>query len=371
MTKEKDTDFIFPINSLVGSRIGNYRNIIAKHSVHKGYYIRYVLTTAISGILTPMASLEKLLSIHKVHKVEIVDNPVFIIGFWRSGTTLLHNLLCLDPNSAYISTFQSVFPNHTLINQGWLSVLAKILMPKYRPVDKIKLDLSYPQEEEISLGNLQELSFYHFFYFPADYEYYLRNSLLMTNSTDNDIEAFSLAYKKLIQTALLNTGGNRFISKNPPNTFRIKLIREMYPNARFIFIHRNPYESITSFQRFLIPVLDGIKLQDYNKEELKSKIPGLYKMFFEIYERDKSMLDEKSLVEVKYEDLLNDGISEIENIYSKLEIDGFSRNKDALARYLAKQKEHKSGSYQLSERSIRMINDEVADIISNYGYKLR
>ncbi len=355
----------------MGSKIGNYRSIISKHRVFKSYRVRYFFTTCISAILTPIAIFENVITEGKIRRVEIIDDPVFIIGFWRSGTTLLHNLLCLDPKSSYVSTFQSVFPNHTLINQGWLTVLAKILMPKFRPVDHVKLDLSYPQEEEISLGNMQELSFYHFFYFPGDYEYYLQKSLLMEVVSDEELEGFKRSYNKLIKTALLNTGGNRFISKNPPNTFRIKLIREMFPNARFIFIHRDPYESITSFQRFLIPVLDGIKLQDYSKEELKSRIPGLYKMFFDIYERDKLMLDEKSLVEVRYEDLLNDAISVIENIYSKFEIKGSNSINDALVRYLAKHKEHKSGIYQLSEKSIRTINAEVADIIKNYGYKLR
>ena len=193
----------------------------------------------------------------------------------------------------------------------------------------------------------------------------------MSDVSDKEIEEYKTSYNKLIKTALLNIGGRRFVSKNPPNTFRIKLIREMYPNAKFIFIHRNPYESITSFQRFLIPVLDGIKLQDYNKDDLSSKIPHLYRKFFEIYEKDKSLLDEKSLVEVRYEDLINDGIGVLENIYSKLEIDGFNRNKKALDGYLAKQKDHRSGSYQLSEQNIKKINNEVEDIIKSYGYKLR
>src|SRR5437762_2297554 len=49
--------------------------------------------------------------------------PLFIIGHWRTGTTLLHELLILDPRHNFPTTFQCLCPDHFLLTERVLSRL--------------------------------------------------------------------------------------------------------------------------------------------------------------------------------------------------------------------------------------------------------
>ena len=78
---------------------------------------------------------ERLIYKKKLKTIRIEEPPVFIIGFWRSGTTLLHSLLCQDPQAGYVTTFQGVFPNLVLTQKKWMKAFTNRILPKKRPFD--------------------------------------------------------------------------------------------------------------------------------------------------------------------------------------------------------------------------------------------
>ena len=55
----------------------------------------------------------------RIRRTQLAGDPIFVIGHWRSGTTLLHGLLALDPRHTYPDTYASFAPNHFLVF-GWL-----------------------------------------------------------------------------------------------------------------------------------------------------------------------------------------------------------------------------------------------------------
>src|SRR6184192_2485303 len=59
--------------------------------------------------------------------------PLFIIGHWRTGTTLLHELLILDPRHAFPTTYQCLEPNHFLLTGKILPPLLAWMLPGRRP----------------------------------------------------------------------------------------------------------------------------------------------------------------------------------------------------------------------------------------------
>ena len=103
------------------------------------------------------------------------EPPIFVIGHWRTGTTLLHDLFSVDPNLAYPTTFECFFPHHFLLTEEVLSKVMRGLLPKKRPQDDVPVGFDRPQEEEFAMMILGEGTPYitHAWprFGPADTEY--------------------------------------------------------------------------------------------------------------------------------------------------------------------------------------------------------
>ena len=355
--KKEKKSFVFPVSTLIGSNYSNFKKVLKGREISKGYKSRYFFTKWVAWILDWFRLLEERKYGKKIEKQTIDKPPIFIIGFWRSGTTLLHNLMCQNPDFAFINTFQAVFPNHCLLNQGWLKRIASVLMPDRRPGDNLKIDFAYPQEEEIALGNLQSLSFYYFFYFPQDTEEFLKQSLLFENVSPEDYELWKSSYETLIKTALINTGGKQFISKNPPNTYRVKQLLEMFPNARFVYIERNIYETLYSFIRFTHAVREGIKHQTYNEEKQERLLVEIYRILKEKYTEERNLIPEGQLVELEFEHFEKNKMSEMKRVYETLGIEDFEKAKPYMESYLNDLGDYKRREHNLDKDFIAMVDE--------------
>jgi hypothetical protein len=362
------SSFNFPVSPLVGSSFGNYLRIVSGKKIHPKYISRFLLTTIASGVLDPFGRGEKLIKSKIIHNTEINEDPVFIIGFWRSGTTYLHNLLCQDPNHAYVSTYQSIFPHHCLINSVWVKKLAEIIAPDKMPVDNVKLDMNFPQEEEMALGNMQKLSFYNFFYFPHHFESYRKEALLFEGIQNKSIEKWGKEYLITVKKAIIQTGGKRFVSKNPPNTFRIPQLLKMFPDAKFVYIYRNPYHVLSSFILFVDHVIKGVGFQKTDQVNFEKQIFELFKEALDKYEVDKALIPSKNLIEIKYEAFKQEPLQTIENIYAQFDLKNFEQLSTKLKSYNTSQKGQKSGGHFMPEHLTDFIQTELRDYIKEKGY---
>ena len=77
---------------------------------------------------------------------------------------------------------------------------------------------------------------------------------------------------KLIKISLWNTHGTQFLSKNPPHTGRVRELVKMFPNAKFIYLMRNPYTVFESTRSFFTNTIQPLKLQDITPAELHKRI---------------------------------------------------------------------------------------------------
>ena len=106
--------FRFPVSILIGSTPLNILQVIKGYRIDIRYYPKFLLTFLLSVIFQVMNLVEQLIDKKSLKPSVVKEPPVFIIGFWRSGTTMLHSLLCQDPLAGYVTTFQGVFPNQAL-----------------------------------------------------------------------------------------------------------------------------------------------------------------------------------------------------------------------------------------------------------------
>ncbi|WP_445725571.1 sulfotransferase family protein [Flavobacterium sp.] len=365
---EDDKQFAFKITTLAGARFGVFRLISKKYGVEKKYKTKWLLTGFVSVISSFLGVFDRLVYALKAKPKNLKD-PVFIVGHWRSGTTLLHNLMCSDPETGYPTTYQTIFPNNLFSFQWLFKFVMKSLMPDKRPIDNVKLNVDYPQEEEFALNNEIPFSFYNWWYFPKKTREIANQYLFAISTSKKEVENWRSNFKRFVFRCLINTKGIRFISKNPPHTARIPQLLDLYPNAKFIYIHRNPYEVIRSTIAFYKSILPATQLQDIDEATLISDILWVYKNLMLKYERDKELIPADNLIEITYANLVSKPDEEIKRIYKNLLNDDYMRIEKYVIEYLAGIN-HTLKDYKYNKDFLAQVNAELADIIVLKGYEV-
>lgn len=364
----KRDEFIFGVNTLVGCRFSILKDLEKSYHVEKKFLKIYRRTKAISMITTTLSYIDEIRYKSLSRGLEIKNDPIYILGHWRSGTTLLHNLLCCHKDISYPTTYQTVFPNNLFFLNGLMKGVMEIIMPKKRLVDQVELNVNFPQEEDFGLGHEAGYSFYYWFHFPNDYQSITDDFLTLSTGDEKKIEKYKKAYKRFIKRALLNVGGEQYIAKNPPNMARLPFLLDIFPKSRFVYIERNPYEVLMSTYRFHKGFLRTLQLQEVDDETLWEFIYQTYILTYNQYQKDKSLIPPENLVELKYEELVQDPeaifSSMTQGIFSDLEPDS-----EKLKGLLQKHGKHSANPYDFDRDYIDRVNSELGDIIEKQGYQ--
>jgi len=118
--------------------------------------------------------------------------------------------------------------------------LTRFFIPTKRPMDNMKLSLQTAQEDEFAIATLCTISPQTGDCFMSNYKYYYKFLTFKGVSTaliNRWKDAFMLFLKKLT----VKYPNKRMLLKSPHHTARIKIILEMFPDAKFVTITRNPY----------------------------------------------------------------------------------------------------------------------------------
>ncbi|WP_430810754.1 MULTISPECIES: sulfotransferase family protein [unclassified Carboxylicivirga] len=359
-----------PVTPLFGSRLANFKAVCRHQQIDKPYRLKYVLSRGISALLSITYPIENYYYKKKVEPMALEDDPVFILGHWRSGTTFLHNVLAKDPQFGYNTTYQTIFTNAMVWGQPFFKAIMKQIMPDRRPTDNLELKVDQPQEEEFAFSNVMPVSFYNFWFFPRETMNYCDKYLLFNDITDYEKEQFKTEFIRLIKTSLYNTGGKRFLSKNPPHTGRVKDLLEIFPNAKFIYLVRNPYTVFESTRDYFSNVIKPLKLQEFSDAELEQNILRVYQLMAEAYEKDKQLIPHGNLFELRFEDFEKDPYNLTKSIYSELGIDGFDAASHSIKAYIDNKKGHKKNAYAYASDTIQKVNANWKFALEKWNYPL-
>jgi hypothetical protein len=365
-TKQKNIRTIQ--HPLFGISIKNWIQLLEKNGGVDREYLNTAAFITITSILTnPARMLFKIKYSSKINKTKISHPPVFIIGHWRSGTTYLHELLCHDPQFCYASLWNTLLPDSFLILEPIKKFLSKFL-PSERPMDAIKVDIDGPYEDEAALAVLYPWSFFHCFHFPRNAEEQYIKSIHFNNMTSEEKNQWKTTYQQFIKTVTFANHGKRFLSKNPPNTARIITLLELFPEAKFIHIYRNPYKVYLSTKKMRQNVLDKLALQNASKEEIEQQVIKNYIRLLNSYFEQQKQIQKDKLVEIKYEDLISNPIEQVKKIYSTLKLPGYEEALPDMEKYLKKQSEYKINIYTIDDKIVHHVNKNWKFTIDRWNY---
>jgi len=258
-------------------------------------------------------------------------------------------------------------PGNFIFMEKFIKKLLSSSLPETRPMDNVRMAADYPYEEEYGIANLSIYSFYHGWYFPQKMREYFDKYVLF-RVPKRIVERWKEVYSYLLKKVVYKEGKNRIVLKNPPNTARIKQLVELYPDAKFIHIYRNPYEVFFSTRRLYEGIMPLFALQDYDMKEIEKNIFYFYRAMYEKFFRERHLIKDENYVEIRYEDFVKNPLKMLREIYDALNLPKFEESEKYFKEYVAQQSNYKPRKYRISDDDKEKIYEEWKLTIDKWGY---
>jgi omega-hydroxy-beta-dihydromenaquinone-9 sulfotransferase len=334
--------------------------------LHWSKGMRLALTAGMSISNTGLGLIERLLYSRRIERYQLSQPPVFIIGHWRSGTTLLHGLLSRDPQFICPNLYQVLSPHHFLLTESVVTRLTEWMLPKTRPMDNIRVTWDAPQEDEMALCTLTLLSPYLMLAFqgqPSLYQHFWD----MRQVSPRQLALWKTAFMRFLKKLTLKNN-KTLLLKSPTHTFRIPLLLEMFPGAKFINIVRNPYAVYSSSIHLRKKLFEANGLGKPNFQGLENEVLQVYTELFKRYEIDRHLLSDSQLCEMKFEDLEQDPIGELRKVYEQLNLSGFDALETDISSQLDSLRKYRKNEFTMDEELMRRVYQHWEPVFTRYQY---
>jgi Sulfotransferase family len=258
---------------------------------------------------------------------EPIDRPIFISGMPRSGTTFLHNMLAQDEANAVVHCWETIYPATRNPERRRNAVARQLagfarVAPKLAAVHDLSADS--PQEcTEITAHLFASYRFDTTHHVPSYREWI-------------DGAGLSSAYrfhKRFLRHLQHRNGRRRWILKCPDHVFALAAIREVYPDAYFVFLHRDPVRVISSVAQ-LTEILRRPFTRSVDRFQIGRQVSERWEEGAHILVRandDRSAASDR-VCHLKFESLVRDPLRSISALYERM---GLTLNRAGEARIRA------------------------------------
>jgi len=258
-----------------------------------------------------------------------VESPFIVIGHWRSGTTLLHEVLAKDARFAYPTIADVSNPNSFVS----MKPNGRENVEKSRPMDSVTINPNSPAEDEFACCKLSLRSPLFSWNFPRNEAYYDR-FLTFRDAEPDDCERWRTSFIWFLKGLTLKYG-KQLLLKSPPHTARLRLILEIFPEAHFIHIYRNPYDVYRSTKNLFDKLIIDEYLQSPKRGQIDDSILRRYVDMYDAFFDDVHLIPQGHYHEVRFEDFEKDIVGQSAEIYEALLMTGFEAVKPKIEAFVA------------------------------------
>lgn len=247
------------------------------------------------------------------------EAPVFVLGYFRSGTTWLQTLLSLDPALRTPIWLEALSPHTFVVTWSVLRVLPApfLMLVRIRAVSPLGATL--PAEDDFALCNWSRTSVIAGrAVLPEQQDFYNRFHDLH-GLTPDELRRWERHELAFVGKLLLTAGGRRPLLKSPSHTARVRHLLRLFPGAKFIHISRPPravFQSNLALTRGLQETFRlGRPIDAARQEEM---IVDEYLATMDRYVVDRALIPPGDLAELRLQDLAADPLGELQRVYGEL-----------------------------------------------------
>jgi hypothetical protein len=321
--------------------------------------------------------------LYRGYRNQLVTQPVFITGMFRSGTTFLHRLMAQDKGRFSTMAMWEILFAPSVTQRRILFALAKLLRAPLNwlanRVEKRwhqqnvmhRVSMREPEEDEylllhiwsalttgLSAGFLEEAKPYAYF----DSQLPLRDRQRIMGFYRHCVQRHLFAHRA--------PQDMRYLAKNPALSPKLETVHEYFPDAKILYLVRNPLEAVPSFlsmMQFTWRVV-GVPVQG---SELRDFVLAMARHWYDYPLRCLDKRPKDSYVIIKYDDLVSDPSNTVKAIYRQIGLPMSSDFAEVLQRETEKARAYRSRhDYSLATLGLEreQIVQEFHDIFERFGF---
>lgn len=346
----------FAAHAAFGAGLRAWSGTLFKYgrSVPVAYWPRVAAITGLVALNAPLRWWERLRHGPAIKRTE-VRAPVFILGHPRSGTTYLHYVMARDPQFVSPVVYEALMPWTFLSAGGFLRRMLGKALPATRPMDNVKMTADAPKEEEFALACMGPASLVTGYFFPQCLPAIFNDAVLLKDASAKS--TWQRNVQHFMRKLALKHSGKSLLMKSPANTARVKELLELFPDARFVHIHRAPLTVYASTMKLYSKILPQQALGSTDRMALRDFVLKSYSAMQAKYEADRPGIPEGRLVEIRYEDFVGNELTVLEKVYSSLGLDGFATASPRMEAEVSSTRDYETNKYSLSEEEVKTVKE--------------
>ncbi len=313
------------------------------------------LLMGLSGLLVePLAWLQSLLFQRRLRQIQLPQDPVLVIGHWRSGTTFLHQLLASDPAWATARNSLTVAPQVALLLQPLLRPLMRAWMTTVRPIDAVPWPENDPQEDELGIARLTMDTNMAGMAFPQDYSFHFRRSVLQSTG------AYERHWLRFTRLTWLHDGDgrSRLLINNSAHTARVAMVLRQFPKARFVLMRWEREDSIRSPVQVKQALADLVGLQPAPEMRIQvEETVASHRLLLQAFEASRSLIPADQLLELDYNDLVETPLNTVKRIYDHFRLAGWEEAQGHIQERITQARHYRAAAVQLSVEAERRLQE--------------
>jgi hypothetical protein len=283
-----------------------------------------------------------------------IRRPLFVVGLPRTGTTLLQNLLSLDPVSRPLYFWESMSPSpppdpRTRDHDPRIKAAERMVQGLYRAVPALpSIHAMHPNGPDECLGLLFNTLVTPFF----------RGKIgLYRDWLDRIDEAEHLAaYREYRQQLLMlqwRCPGDHWVLKCPSHLFGLSALLTVFPDACIVHTHRDLIEAIPSLCS-MSAALDGLSYEEVDLEGVGQRTLRIVDQLLTGAFKARQTRAPGRFLDLPYTELIKDPIATVRRIYQHFNYEYNDTLEDKMMAYLAANPQHKLGAHQYSLEDFRL-----------------
>jgi hypothetical protein len=302
-----------------------------------------------------------------------ITQPVFVVGPPRTGTTILLELLALDPKLRAPIAYEALYP---LSASG--SVDRRLELSESE--QELWADIHPPFMMMHELASHLPCECVHFLMYDFSGPYWgmLYDTPSFTGWQLEHLETLGRVYRlhrRMLQTFQHESpdpSPRRWLLKSPFHVSTLPALFAEYPDARVIHTHRDPQKFLAS----LVSILSAVRFMRSDAVDvvaLANIMELTYKMFLEgtIEARDGGLIPNDRIVDSHFVELMADPVATMLRIYERLQLDWPDGHDRVIKGYLNNKPKDKHGAHVYSLGDVGLdpesVRNSFAEYVAHYG----